>query len=74
MEEKGCCSPMDYHVEGIATIDERGQMVIPKQVRQIAGIGPGDRLAIALGERDGKVCCIQLIKVSELNKKVQEIV
>jgi len=74
MEEKKCCAPMEYQVEGIATIDERGQLVIPKQVRQSAGIEPGDRLAIAIGHRNGKVCCIQLIKAAELNKKVSEIV
>lgn len=74
MEDKRCCSPMNYNVEGIATIDERGQMVIPKQVRQAAGIEPGDRLAIAIGSRDGKVCCLQLIKITEIDKKVGEIV
>jgi AbrB family looped-hinge helix DNA binding protein len=65
---------MDYHVEGIATVDDRGQMVLPKQVRQAAGIEPGDRLAISIGSRDGKVCCLHLIKISELDKKVGEIV
>ncbi|MCE5296299.1 MAG: AbrB/MazE/SpoVT family DNA-binding domain-containing protein [Euryarchaeota archaeon] len=74
MEEERCCSPMNYSVEGIATIDDRGQMVIPKHVRQAAGIEPGDRLAIAIGKRDGRVCCLQLIKITEIDRKVGEMV
>ncbi|QLH74166.1 MAG: AbrB/MazE/SpoVT family DNA-binding domain-containing protein [Methanomassiliicoccales archaeon] len=64
---------MDYKVEGITTIDERGQMVLPKQVRQAARIMPGDRLAVAIGHREGKVCCIQLIKIEMINQKIEEL-
>ncbi len=53
----GCCS-----VESMVTVDERGQMVLPKEVREKAGINPGDKLALVSWMQDGKICCISLIK------------
>ncbi len=64
------CSPSDdtrcCRVESIVSVDERGQMVLPKEVRENAGILPGDKLALICMKRDGKVCCLTLIKVEEL--------
>ncbi|MFH1824241.1 MAG: HgcAB-associated protein [Candidatus Firestonebacteria bacterium] len=54
----GCCCK----VEAMATIDERGQLVLPKDLRNKAKIKPGDKLAVVNWEEDGKVCCIALIK------------
>ncbi len=53
-------------VESVATVDERGQMVLPKEIRERADIHPGDKLAIVSWEKDGKICCITLIKADEL--------
>jgi len=60
-EERGCC-----RVESVIGVDERGQMVLPKEIRERAGIKTGDKLALVSWERDGKVCCISLIKVDDL--------
>ena len=38
-------------VFGVAKVGERGQIVIPKEAREIFGIQPGDTLLI-LGEED----------------------
>ncbi|OPY31728.1 MAG: SpoVT / AbrB like domain protein [Methanomassiliicoccales archaeon PtaU1.Bin124] len=73
-ESKCCSSPMDYKIESIVTVDERGQMVLPKNIRQKLGINAGDRLAVAIGVREGKVCCLQLILMPELDRKAGEIV
>jgi len=40
--------------------------VLPKETRQKADIGAGDKLALVTFERDGRVCCISLVKVEEL--------
>ncbi|MCX6672622.1 MAG: HgcAB-associated protein HgcC [Methanothrix sp.] len=64
--ENGCC-----RVESIVTIDERGQMVLPKEIRERAKIKPGDKLAVLSLEKDGKVCCLSLIKVEELEGMVK---
>jgi antitoxin PrlF len=56
-----CCK-----VESIISVDERGQMVLPKELRERAGIIAGSKLAVASWEKDGRVCCITLIRAEEL--------
>jgi antitoxin PrlF len=63
----GCC-----RVEALISIDERGQMVLPKDVREAAGIGPGDKLALVLWRKDAKVCCMTLVKVEEITGLVKD--
>lgn len=62
----GCC-----RVESIVAIDERGQMVLPKEIRERAKIRSGDKLALLSLEKDGKICCLSLIKVEELEGMVK---
>jgi len=61
-----CCA-----VEALVTVDERGQMVLPKELRAKAGIKAGDKLAVTSWEKDGKVCCIALIKAVNLEAMVK---
>lgn len=58
-------------VESIVSVDERGQMVLPKDLREKAHIKAGDKLAITSWEKDGEVCCITLIKVENLVEMVK---
>ncbi len=62
----GCCA-----VEALVTVDERGQMVLPKELRAKAGIKAGDKLAVTSWEKEGKVCCIALIKADNLESMVR---
>lgn len=76
-DERGsCCTPdastANCKVESIITVDERGQMVLPKELRAKAKIGAGDKLAVASWEKDGEVCCITLIKVDDLVGMVKD--
>jgi AbrB family looped-hinge helix DNA binding protein len=64
----GCC-----RVESLVSVDERGQMVLPKEVRRRAGINPGDKLAVVSCELDGEVCCITLMKVESLTEMVRGV-
>ncbi len=66
--KSGCCA-----VEALVTVDERGQMVLPKELRAKAGIKAGDKLAVTSWEKDGKVCCIALIKADNLESMVKGI-
>jgi antitoxin PrlF len=67
-----CCSitkqkaNSNCRVESIVSVDERGQMVLPKELRKRAKISAGDKLALTSWEKDGKVCCLTLIKVEDL--------
>lgn len=58
-------------VDSIISVDERGQMVLPKELRDKAGIKAGDKLAVTSWEKNGDVCCITLIKVEELVEMVK---
>ncbi|NIR53112.1 AbrB/MazE/SpoVT family DNA-binding domain-containing protein [candidate division KSB1 bacterium] len=61
-----CCK-----VEALTTVDERGQMVLPKEFRQRANIRAGDKLALMSWEKGGEICCISLIKVDDLTEMVK---
>ena len=63
-----CCQ-----VEAVVSVDDRGQMVLPKEIRDKAGIRGGDKLAVVGLEQDGKLCCISLIKVEELVEMVKSM-
>lgn len=69
-----CCGSDDdrnnYGLEAIVTVDERGQMVLPKDVRTRIGLKPGDKLALVTFEKDGEVCCMSLIKTDVLTAMV----
>ncbi|MBN1367763.1 MAG: AbrB/MazE/SpoVT family DNA-binding domain-containing protein [Dehalococcoidales bacterium] len=60
-------------VEALVSVDERGQMVLPKDLRDKAEIRPGDKLAVTAVEKGGKVCCLFMIKVAELNGLVTDM-
>lgn len=64
----GCCK-----VESVVSVDERGQMVLPKELRNKANIRPGDKLAIVGMEKEGKICCISLIKIDEIEGMVKNM-
>ena len=46
-------------------------MVLPKEVREKANIRPGDKLALVSWEKNGKICCINLIKAEEFGDMVK---
>lgn len=60
-------------MESIVTVDERGQMVLPKEIRERAKIRSGDKLAVLSMEKDGKICCLSLIKVEELEGMIKSM-
>lgn len=73
-----CCEPPGTgssccRVDALVSVDERGQMILPKEIRLKANISAGDKLAVTSWEKDGKVCCISLIKVEELTEMVKDV-
>ncbi|MEN6343452.1 MAG: HgcAB-associated protein [Methanospirillum sp.] len=74
--ETACaCDPNSgCRIEAILSVDERGQMVLPKDVRQKAGIRTGDKLALIGWERDGRICCLALMRAEELNGVVRDVI
>jgi antitoxin PrlF len=65
----GCCT-----VDSLVSVDERGQMVLPKEIRKRAKIRPGDKLAVVSSwGKDGELCCISLIKAENLAGMVKDL-
>jgi antitoxin PrlF len=63
-----CCK-----VDALVSIDARGQIVLPKDVREKAGIQPGEKLAVISFEKEGAVCCITLIKADSFAETVKDM-
>ncbi len=64
----GCCG-----VEAVVTVDARGQIVLPKELRDGAGITAGDKLAVVSLKSGERLCCLALMKVEELAGTVREL-
>jgi AbrB family looped-hinge helix DNA binding protein len=64
--ESTCCQ-----IISIISVDDRGQTVLPKEVRNKMGIKAGDKLAVVLSEGEGESCCVFLMKVNELSDAVR---
>jgi len=75
--KKVCCGEEGggsaCRLEGLLGVDERGQMVLPKELRERAGIKPGEKLALVSWERDGKICCLALLKSESVAEMVREM-
>jgi antitoxin PrlF len=75
---KKCCASagdakVSHQIEAIITVDERGQMVLPKETRVRAGIRAGEKLALVGWRKGDRVCCLSLIKVEEMAETVGEL-
>ena len=63
-----CCQ-----VEAIVSVDARGQIVLPKEIREKVGVKAGDKFVVASSQSEGKVCCLFLIKADEFAETVREV-
>lgn len=73
-----CCEPAGErvsccNVEALVSIDERGQMVLPKELREKANIRAGDKLAVISHEAEGKICCISLVRAEDFAEIVKNM-
>lgn len=66
MSGKECCE-----VDAIVSVDSKGQIVLPKDLREKARLKPNDKLAIICCERGGALCCMIMVKAEELGKSVK---
>ncbi len=76
MTDEVCCTDGERStctVEAIVSVDERGQMLLPKELRERAGIHAGEKLALVSYERDGAICCISIIKAEALSGMVKGV-
>jgi antitoxin PrlF len=69
----GCPPATGCKVEAVLSVDDRGQMVLPKDIREKAGIRTGDKLALISWEKNGNICCLALMKVENLSGMVKDV-
>ena len=62
-----CCK-----IDAIVTIDSKGQIVLPKDLRDRANLKPGDKLAIIAFERGDTVGCFAMVKTEMLGGSVKK--
>ena len=73
-QKEQCCTPSTAEcckVESVVTIDERGQMILPKDLREKAGLVAGDKLVIATSMKDGKLGFLMMFRADDFNDMVK---
>jgi AbrB family looped-hinge helix DNA binding protein len=71
--ESGCCDTSECcRVEAVVSVDARGQVVLPKEIRDGLGLAAGDKLAVVTLVRDGKPCCLMMMKAENLSKGARD--
>jgi AbrB family looped-hinge helix DNA binding protein len=60
-------------IDAVVTIDSKGQIVLPKDLRERAGLKPSDKLALVACEKEGEVCCIMMIRAEKLGGAVSKM-
>ena len=68
MLNRNCCQ-----VDAIVSVDARGQIVLPKDVREKAGVKPGDKFVLMSSESGGKLCCLFLVKAEEFAGTIKDM-
>jgi antitoxin PrlF len=67
-DDLGCC-----RVDAVVSVDSKGQIVLPKDLREKAGLKPNDKLAVIGCESEGEVCCIMMIKAERLGNSIKNM-
>ena len=62
-------APVGKHIFGTATVNERGQIVIPKEARDIFALEPGAKLVILGDEVEG----IALVKAETFENRMKAV-
>jgi AbrB family looped-hinge helix DNA binding protein len=56
----GCCK-----IDALVSVDSRGQLVLPKDLRKKANIKAGDKLAVISWEKGEELYCMLLMKADD---------
>ena len=71
-------------IEAIVSFDDRGQLVIPKDLRKKFKLKPGDKFALVscmtdtygadccADERSSRLCCLTLVRTDQMTPLVQQ--
>ena len=65
--EDSCC-----RIDAVVTMDAKGQIVLPKDLREKANLKPNDKIAVVACEKDSEVCCIMMVKAEQFRSALSE--
>ena len=60
------CIGDTLRIDAVISMDAKGQIVLPKDLREKANFKPNDKIAVVACEKDGEVCCIMMLKAEKL--------
>lgn len=69
-EKEVCADQCCYVVSAVIAVDARGQMVLPKDLREKMRISPGDKLAVIMHETGESPCCLSMMRINDLSMMV----
>ena len=58
-------------VDALVTNDGRGQIILPKEVREKADINEGDKFVVISHQSGGKGCCLFMVKTDFFSETVK---
>jgi AbrB family looped-hinge helix DNA binding protein len=64
-----CCQ-----LEAVVSFDDRGQLVLPKDIRKKFNLKSGEKFAIISCMNGDELCCLTLVKTQSLNDTMQNII
>lgn len=74
--DRSCTSDSNLvtcQVQAVLSIDNRGQIVLPKEVRKKANIRDGDKLALVSWMKKEGICCLSLIRTDDMSSEVSGV-
>ncbi|HSQ48673.1 MAG TPA: HgcAB-associated protein [Candidatus Deferrimicrobiaceae bacterium] len=60
------CESDTCRIDAVITMDAKGQIILPKDLREKANFKPNDKIAVVACEKQGEVCCIMMVKAEKL--------
>ncbi len=70
---KNCYSPDCCRIDAVVSVDAKGQIVLPKELRERAKIQANDKLAVIGFQKDNEICCIVMLKVDALEPTIKNM-
>jgi AbrB family looped-hinge helix DNA binding protein len=63
-----------YELEAVVSFDERGQLVLPKDVRKKFNLEVGEKLALISCMNEQGVCCFTLVRTKNMQDLLKKTI
>jgi AbrB family looped-hinge helix DNA binding protein len=59
-------------ISAVVNVDSKGQILLPKDLREKASINTGDKLVLITGcDENGEICCFILVKSETIDESIR---